>query len=458
MRETDVICWRHRDRWILHIADQSRTVAVATLADAATVVDRAYEQGRGFPAGDSWLRHIRGSTRLTALLADAAAIRVDNLVISEPAVAHRRSTARALADEGIPPGDIAYLLGVSRGRVRALLGGRWRPPTPVTDAASGTAAPPEVSLPADVLCPGGYVHEAYLYRGRAEFLAGTVAFVRAGVVLGQPVLVALIPSAQQVVRQALGADAAHVNFVDMAMVGANPARIIPGLRRFIDDHAGTGIPLRAIGEPAWAGRSTAEMSECHLHEALLNVAVEPDQPLWLRCLYDTERLHRSEIDETTRSHPLLTGAGGHRGSTSYGGAHHVEQLFARTLPEPPAQAKQIPFGPDAVSTVRDHAGSEAAAAGIDSRRRADLMVAVGQLASDVASAGGAGSMRIWREPDALVCEVTDPRHIADPMVGRRHPHPEDDWGRGVWTANQLCDLVQVRAGAHGTAVRVLTRL
>ena len=30
-------------------------------------------------------------------------------------------------------------------------------------------------------------------------------------------------------------------------------------------------------------------------------------------------------------------------------------------------------------------------------------------------------------------------------------------GRGVWLANQLCDLVQIRSGAAGTVVRLHAR-
>jgi hypothetical protein len=40
------------------------------------------------------------------------------------------------------------------------------------------------------------------------------------------------------------------------------------------------------------------------------------------------------------------------------------------------------------------------------------------------------------------------------MVGRQRPLPEQVCGRGLWIANQLCDLVQIRSGDLGTQVRL----
>jgi hypothetical protein len=34
------------------------------------------------------------------------------------------------------------------------------------------------------------------------------------------------------------------------------------------------------------------------------------------------------------------------------------------------------------------------------------------------------------------------------------PEPGELDGRGLWLANQLCDLVQIRSGAGGTRVRL----
>jgi hypothetical protein len=54
--------------------------------------------------------------------------------------------------------------------------------------------------------------------------------------------------------------------------------------------------------------------------------------------------------------------------------------------------------------------------------------------------------------------VLDAGRVDDPLVGRRPPRPDSDSGRGLWMANQLCDLVQLRSGDGGTAVRVRSRV
>jgi anti-sigma regulatory factor (Ser/Thr protein kinase) len=40
------------------------------------------------------------------------------------------------------------------------------------------------------------------------------------------------------------------------------------------------------------------------------------------------------------------------------------------------------------------------------------------------------------------------------MVGRVRPAGGQRTGRGLWLANQLADLVQVRSNGNGTVVRV----
>ena len=69
-----------------------------------------------------------------------------------------------------------------------------------------------------------------------------------------------------------------------------------------------------------------------------------------------------------------------------------------------------------------------------------------------------GSLTIWREPQTLVCEIRDSGYIADPFAGRYWPNDASDHGRGLWMANQLCDLVQIRSGEQGTTIRLHVNL
>ena len=115
-----------------------------------------------------------------------------------------------------------------------------------------------------------------MYRGEDEFVAGTVAFVRAGLAVDAPVLVAVVAPKIRLLHAALGADADRVRFADMTALGQNPARIIPAWREFLDTHLRPPDDrLVGVGEPIW-GRPAARSRwwRPQLHEALLNVAFD----------------------------------------------------------------------------------------------------------------------------------------------------------------------------------------
>jgi anti-sigma regulatory factor (Ser/Thr protein kinase) len=68
--------------------------------------------------------------------------------------------------------------------------------------------------------------------------------------------------------------------------------------------------------------------------------------------------------------------------------------------------------------------------------------------------GGSGVLRIWEKGSSLVCEVSDAGRIEDPLVGRGKPSGDLGSGFGLWLANQLCDLVQIRTFSTGSVVRL----
>ena len=57
-------------------------------------------------------------------------------------------------------------------------------------------------------------------------------------------------------------------------------------------------------------------------------------------------------------------------------------------------------------------------------------------------------MRLWTEDGSLVCDVRD-QGIDRATRWRAVTRPADDafGGRGLWIANAVCDLVQIRPGA-----------
>lgn len=305
----------------------------------------------------------------------------------------------------------------------------------------------------DVTRPG-YVHEALFWRGDDDFLARTVPFVLDGLDRGEPVMAALVPAHLDLLRDALGAAADEVRLVDMGELGANPARIIPAWREFTDEHAEGGRPVRGIGEPVWAGRRGSELAECQLHEALLNTAVAAETPLWLLCPYDADGLPDDVLVEARRSHPHVADDVG-TADGSYAGHAHAEALFSAELGAADPRVPVQDFGHASLGRLRAEVEVRASGAGLSANRGQDLALAVHEVAANsVEHGGGRGGLRIWTEADALVVEVRDEGRIADPLVGRRLPSWDDDRGRGLWMANQLCDLVQIRSGPTGTTVRI----
>src|SRR5947209_18338712 len=150
-----------------------------------------------------------------------------------------------------------------------------------------------------------FTHEAALYPGVDAFLDVTVPFIREAVAASEPILVAVSGKKIDMLRGALGGDGDRVRFADMAVIGSNPARIIPAWLRFVEERPTPESRMWGIGEPIGPDRSDHALAECQRHESLLNVAFA-DTPMFnLLCPYDTEALDPSVIDEAHRSHPLI---------------------------------------------------------------------------------------------------------------------------------------------------------
>ena len=317
-------------------------------------------------------------------------------------------------------------------------------------------------MTAQTLDPAGpttaFSHEAYLYTDPAQFLEGCLDFVRAGLAAGESVLVAVPEPRASWLRQFLG-DEPAVTVVDMAGLGANPARIIPEWRAFLDGATADGRAVRGIGEPVWAERSPVEVAECLLHESLLNLAFDGG-PAWrLMCPYDAAALPGRVLDQAMAVHPIVADAAGRRPSPTYHPVPATRGLRGDPLPPPDGAPVELPFATGDLASVRRLVRRQAAAAGLGEDATDDVELAVDEVAANsLLHGGGRGVLRVWTEGGSLVCEVVDDGVITDPLVGRRRPPLDRTGGRGLWLANQLCALVQIRSGAAGTIVRLHTRL
>jgi anti-sigma regulatory factor (Ser/Thr protein kinase) len=273
---------------------------------------------------------------------------------------------------------------------------------------------------------------------------------------GQPALVLVDEAKQAQLRDALGRGGASVTYGDVRVVGHNPAHIIPVWRSFVDDHAGQGA-LWGIGEPLWPERSASEVAECHQHEALLNLALADAATLTLVCPVDVGALAPETISATFRCHPDVRSNGATHVNMAYAGVDPLA-LLSDPLPAAPRDAAEFRFTDRNLRALRRHVAAAAAALGFGLEQTGDVVLAVDEVATNsYRHGGGGGTLRTWASGGDLVCEVRDGGQLSDPLVGRRRPSSDRIGGRGLWIANQLCDLVQVRSSHEGAIVRLYVR-
>jgi anti-sigma regulatory factor (Ser/Thr protein kinase) len=284
-------------------------------------------------------------------------------------------------------------------------------------------------------------HLALFYREAEDCLEGVMGIISPG----EPVVLA-VPDAGPLSAWLDDLDHPY-EVLDIVELGRNPARIIPAIDEIRAGHP--DATLQVVSEPAWPGRSRAEMCEVSRHEALVNFAW-PDAPVRWLCLYDELRLDPDTLAAAEATHPTII----RRGKPQRSAAFRPE-LPTDDLPPPPAEALELSFGLDQLGTVRRVVRERAIRRGLPRPRVGDLALAVDELAANAIRYGeGHGRLRVWGEPAEIVCEVEGQGEIEDPLAGRRRPARTPTGRIGLWAVNQLCDLVQLRSDAGGTVVRV----
>jgi len=299
--------------------------------------------------------------------------------------------------------------------------------------------------------PTGFTHEAFVFDDDKSFVEGTADFVRAGVTAGEAVLVAVPTDGLEALRAELADIAERVEWVDITVAGRNPARIIPLWRELVETHATAGHAVRSVGQPVYAGRRPAELAETQLYEALVNIAFERVPDFHLRCPYDVREAGAALIDDLSTTHPVVLSGIPVDGEFDPEAAADV---FAEPLPPAPADAERWPIAIDELHVLRRAVREAALRHGLSADQADDVALAAHEICKNSVRFAGDGTFAIWAEDDTLLCETTDGGRIDQLLVGRAVPPPLAESGRGLWLANQLCDLVQIRSSPEGTTVRL----
>jgi anti-sigma regulatory factor (Ser/Thr protein kinase) len=299
--------------------------------------------------------------------------------------------------------------------------------------------------------PGLLRHIAFFYRDPAEYRARILGFARAGLARGEPLFIALPGEAARAVAGQLAAEPGELLWSDNTDMARNPARIIPEVQAFLDQHAGRRV--RVVGEPGWPGRSSAEFREVIRHEALVNMAFSR-APATFMCPYDATRLTAAAISGAEHTHPEhLVGDGRVTAAEGPAAPGQVPPESDGPLPPAPAGVETLDYETD-LAPVRRLVEGHARRSGLAPERVGDLVLAANEIAANtLGHTTSGGLLQVWHDEAEVLCQVHDQGWITDPLAGRVK-QPPDGRGHGLFLVNQVCDLVELRTGRGGTTVRM----
>lgn len=309
-------------------------------------------------------------------------------------------------------------------------------------------------------------HDALLHSTTEEFVHRAASFVREAVVANEAVLVMIDSDKTGLLRAELRDDdgpqndndqvsAQPVVFAEVDDVANNPARLMSMWLEFVDEHAGEGRTVRGFGESIWPSRSLAQRGECHIHEAILNHTFGTRDDFWLMCAYDVSKLPGDTVAAGMAHHPHIVRNGTRRTSDTFRAPQHDSTLGAPMDP-PPENTHNCTLVP--VGEVRRSVDRFLGSAGFSDVQRYDFVLAVSEVISNsLQYGGGIGDYTMWIDDDVAIFESSDRGVITDPLLGLRRPSASSSGGRGLWLANHLCDLVQLRSTSAGSRVRMHMR-
>lgn len=301
-----------------------------------------------------------------------------------------------------------------------------------------------------------FAHGVLVYADEDELCAAALPFVREGLAAGE--FVCVVTGHNELLRQALGADAEQVVFLDAGAWFARPGDTFAGYQRLVEENlAKSGARARVLAEAVWADRSRAEVAEWQRLEAAINV-VFADAPLDVVCCYDQRHAPEHVQAGAAQTHPHIHDGDGWQANPAYLVPDaFIEQLERDDcLPAPPAAAGAMPVNGN-LADLRAFVRATAERTGMSPDRADDVVVVANELATNLVShSAGQGQLLTWASEGQLVCELRDPAgNRPPPLAGYAPAGPEQASGYGLAVVRQLADLVNV--GYHdqreGSAVR-----
>ena len=117
--------------------------------------------------------------------------------------------------------------------------------------------------------------------------------------------------------------------------------------------------------------------------------------------------------------------------------------------------RALDFELSTLRDVRQRVDDLGARYGLDAERRAGLVLAVSELATNaIRYGGGRGRLRCWVDDERIVAEVADTGRMPELALAVARPARGAESGYGLWLVTQVTDRVAICSSDAGTAVRV----
>jgi len=200
---------------------------------------------------------------------------------------------------------LAFHSGLSWSAVAQVESGRRKNLRPSTLAA--LARPLGVSIDylvgASPTTPTMLEHSAFLYGSDDQFRTTIGSFLGEGIERSEALLAVTTRRNIELLRQQLGRDARHVEFIDATSFYSTPIAALEAYRIFFETKLERGAAwVRLVGEPVWEGRSGADILLWARYESLFNL-VFAASPLTVVCPYDERSAAPEIVRQAQLTHP-----------------------------------------------------------------------------------------------------------------------------------------------------------
>jgi anti-sigma regulatory factor (Ser/Thr protein kinase) len=314
---------------------------------------------------------------------------------------------------------------------------------------------------ARLACAPRYAHDALLYDSPDHLVSVAVPFLVEGLAAGDAAVVAASATTAALLRDAVGGDP-NVHILDRGDVyRARTPAAITTFRQLADLRVAEGARcVRVVGEVDF-GPTERDWLEWQRYEAVINEALAA-WPLWGLCVFDTQRLPEALLDTALHTHSRIATAHGRLDNPLF--TDPADYLRALPLPVEPLESTRPLLHAARVAEfagLRRALATELAGVVAPDDLVQDFLLAVDEMTSNALRHGGRPvDLRLWVGADRIVCTIADQgTGWDDPFAGYGPAHGEDlsRGGMGLWLARQLCDHVDISAGADGALVRLTMR-